>query len=229
MQIVLWRGGFSSSRHISRIRWLDSLILLPLVFLRKLHLLYMIAVLLTFFEIAYDSSLSYDLKVYLSSFYKAISTHVKIYLIVILIYISQWLVMLNIKIYTVVICMSFEKCLFKSSDQFFWVSVYVCVFVCIYTCVCVCVHMFGQVYSPMDEYLEGRGQYQVLSSFELSIFLFFLFFFVLTSHLTSTWSSPFRIDCQLAPGSRLLLPAAHPSTGAVNVYSSCFCFFKQGY
>lgn len=140
MQIVLWRGGFSSSRHISRIRWLDSLILLPLVFLRKLHLLYMIAVLLTFFEIAYDSSLSYDLKVYLSSFYKAISTHVKIYLIVILIYISQWLVMLNIKIYTVVICMSFEKCLFKSSDQFFWVSVYVCVFVCIYTCVCVCVY-----------------------------------------------------------------------------------------
>lgn len=145
MQIVLWRGGFSSSRHISRIRWLDSLILLPLVFLRKLHLLYMIAVLLTFFEIAYDSSLSYDLKVYLSSFYKAISTHVKIYLIVILIYISQWLVMLNIKIYTVVICMSFEKCLFKSSDQFFWVSVYVCVFVCIYTCVCVCTHVWTGV------------------------------------------------------------------------------------
>lgn len=164
----------------------------------------MISVLLMFFEIAYDSSLSYSLKMYLSSFYRAISTHVNIYLIVVLIYISQWLIMLTIKIYTLVICMPFEKCLFKSFDHCLSLYVCMCVWdcVCIYTCVCVCTRLYRYT-PPVDEYLEGRGQYQVLSSFELS---FFLFFFVLVSYLTSTWSPPFHTDCQSAPGIHLLLP-----------------------
>lgn len=165
----------------------------------------MIAVLLIFFEKAYDSSLSYNLKMYLSSLYKAILTHVKIYFIVILIYISQWLIMLNIKIYTLVICMSFEKCLLKSFDHFLSLCVCVCEIVCVYTqlCVYVCTRLYRCTPLWMNIW---RAEVSIKCCPLLSSAFFLSSLFCFGFSLNLNLESTIHIDCQLAPGIQLLLP-----------------------
>lgn len=181
----------------------------------------MISVLLMFFEIANDSSLSYSLKMYLSSFYKAIFNTCE--------HISYCGFNLHFPMINNADYKNIYTChlyaIWEMSVQVFWplfefVCMYVCVRLCMYIHMCVCVYTFVQVYSPCGWISGGQRSVPSVVLFWAQLFSFlFCFGFLLNLNLKSTISHRLPVSTRDPPF------AAHPSTRIVNVSSSCFYFF----